>query len=86
MRDLVEIGYAIALVSSPRPDDPARSNTIHIPLKDQPAPPGTLACCAKPGKALSPAASSFANSLRQALILGSDAQSATRQSSTAIRR
>jgi DNA-binding transcriptional LysR family regulator len=67
MRDLVEIGFAIAIASSPNPVDPARSNTVHVPLHDQPAMRGTLACCTKPGKSLSPAASSFVESLRAAL-------------------
>jgi DNA-binding transcriptional LysR family regulator len=68
MRDLVEIGFGIAIASSPNPVDPARSNTLHVPLRDQPATLGTLACCTKPGRTLSPAVASFVESLRAALL------------------
>ena len=67
MRDLVEIGFGIAIASSPNPVDPARTNTVHIPLRDQPEIVGTLACCTKPGRKLSAAVASLLESLETAL-------------------
>lgn len=68
MRDLVEIGFGIAIASSPKPVDPARSNTVHVPLRDTPEFIGTLACCTKPGRTLSPAVVSFVEALKAALL------------------
>lgn len=78
MRDLVEIGFGIAIASSPNPVDPARTNIVHVPLHDQPEMVGTLACCTKPGRKLSAAVASFVESLKTAL-LSSQLRAATRQ-------